>query len=512
VLGAPERRVPVADARHVQERALAQRVESLTPAQRAELAQILRQRRADASTAIPRRGGSGPAPLSFSQESLWFLEQWDPGAPTNHGVRAVRLRGTLDVNAMHSALGTVVERHESLRTVYLVRNRRPEQVALDDWALDLPVVDLAQLEAVEREQELVRRLRAESRKPFDLETDLMIRSVLFRLGPSEHVLLLSLHHIAADGWSAGVLNRDLAEAYAAHASGLEPALAELPLQYADYAVWQREHLQGATLDALLAYWRRELDGAPARLRLPIDRTRPPVQMHRGRHLEVSYDGDQGTAVARLAREEGATTYMALLAAFATLLYRFSGQDDVLVGTPVANRAHVELENLIGLFSNTLVMRSRLAGNPTFRELVQRVRKTAVGAYAHQELPFEKLVEALRIDRDPAYNPLFQVNFRANAAPGAGLQLQGLDATPLSVDIGFSRFDLALELELGGGRVGGYFEYDEELFDPATIEALESDFGSLLAAIASDPDRPILTLAPSARRPSDSSRTISRTAH
>ena len=235
-------------------------------------------------------------------------------------------------------------------------------------------------------------------------------------------------------------------------------------------------------------------------------------MHRGCHLEVSYDGELGEAVARLAREEGATTYMALLAAFAALLYRFSGQDDVLVGTPVANRNHVELENLIGFFSNTLVVRNRLGGNPTFREVVRRVRQSAVGAYAHQELPFEKLVEGLRVERDPSYNPLFQVNFRANAGPRDVLVLPGLTARPVGVDIGFSRFDLALELEIEGRRVTGYFEYDEDLFERSTIESLASDLDSLMAAIASDPDKPILALAPLARRPSPPSRTISRTSH
>jgi non-ribosomal peptide synthetase component F len=290
-------------------------------------------------------------------------------------------------------------------------------------------------------------------------------------------------------------------------------LPELPIQYSDFAAWQRDYLQGATLENLLTYWRTALDGAPDRLRLPTDRARPAVQMHRGRHLEVSYGGDVGNALAQLARDEAATPYMVLLAAFATLLSRFAGQDDVLVGTPVANRGRVELENLIGFFSNTLVMRCRLAGNPTFRELVGRVRENAVGAYEHQELPFERLVESMRVERDPAYNPLFQVNFRASAGPRDTLSLPGIEASPVSIDIGFSRFDLALELELGERAIRGYFEYDEELFHRSTIESLASDLESLLTAIAADPDVPVLALAPAASRPSRRPiRTISRTAN
>jgi len=495
----------------VQERALADRVESLTREERASLARALERRRS-ASAEIPRRTDPGPAPLSFSQESLWFLEQWNPGAPTNHGTRAVRLQGELDAAALESALQAIVARHESLRTVYIVEDRRPLQFAQDDWTLTMPVVDLGDTDTSELETELARRLREESRRPFDLEADLMIRPVLFRLAPTEHVLLLTLHHIAADGWSGSVMNRDLAEVYAAHRAGREPELPELPIQYADFAVWQRKRLAGEALEELLRFWRTALDGASDRLRLPTDRARPAVQMHRGSHLQVSYRRELVDAVARLARDEGATPYMVLLAAFSTLLYRFGGQDDVLVGTPVANRTRVELENLIGFFSNTLVVRSRLGGNPTFRELLRRVRGSAVGAYEHQELPFEKLVEHLRVERDPAYNPLFQVNFRASSGPRETLALTGLSASPVEVDIGFSRFDLALELEMGSDMLAGYFEYDQDLFERSTIESLSSDFGSLLAAIAADPDTPILALAPTGRPRPRPARTISRTSN
>jgi hypothetical protein len=488
----------------VAEDVLQKRVESLTPEERARLKRALAERKAVQS--IPRRQSAGPAPLSYSQEALWFLEQWNPGAPTNHGVRAFRLSGDLHTDALEAALRTLVHRHESLRSVIRAENGRPVQVALDDWQLALRQVDVT-------EEELADELRAESRRPFDLERDLMLRPSLFRLAPDDHVLLLTLHHIAADGWSGAILVDELSKAYSAHLDGNDPRLPELPIQYADFATWQRERLAGSTLEELVRYWSGALEGAPERLRLPTDRARPEVQAHRGRHTQVGYNGHLAEAVARLAREESATSYMVLLAAFATLLYRFSGQQDIVVGTPVANRNHVELERLTGLVSNTLVIRCRLDGNPTFRELVRRVREAVVGAFEHQELPFEKLVESLRVPRNPAFNPVFQVNFRATSGPRETLELPGVSAQPLNVDIGFSRFDLALELQLDDARLGGYFEFDDDLFDVSTIEGLKDDFGSLLQAIAAVPNRPILALLPSPRpRPRAAIRRISSTTH
>jgi hypothetical protein len=389
-----------------------------------------------------------------------------------------------------------VERHEVLRTVYRAEGREPRQVALDDWSLDLPVVDLGHVPGPEKEAELERRLRDEARRPYDLTADLMLRPTLFRLGPDEHVLLFVLHHIASDASSDRVMNRELAEAYAAFAQGREPRLPELPIQYADYAVWQRERLQGAVLDELASYWRGALGDAPERLRLPVDRARPPVQRHLGRHRCFSLAGGLGEAVVELARREGATPYMALLALFDALLYGFTGQDDIVVGSPVAARNQIELEPLIGFFTNTLVLRNHLAGNPAFVELLARVRETTTGAIAHQELPFEKLVEILNVRRDPGFNPLFQVNFRAHAAERQLLQLPGVETVgSIDIDIGFSRFDLALELQIENGRLGGYFEYDEDLFDPATIDVLAADFEQLVRKVVADPETPILELGP-----------------
>ena len=392
---------------------LARRLETLSPEQRAQLRETLR-RRTSSSETIPRRHERGSAPLSFSQQRMWFLDQLEPDSPTNNGARALRLRGPLDKAALERAFTALVERHEILRTVYVVEQREPSQVALEHWSLPLSVVDLSNVPAGRREEELNRRLREESRRPFQLAADLMLRPTLFRVGEDEHVLLYVLHHIAYDASSDRVLNRELAELYGANLEQRKPQLAELPIQYADYAVWQRERLRGPLLDELTAYWRSALEDTPERLRLPTDRARAAVQLHRGRHRYVAFDGRLGEAVARLGRQNGATPYMTLLAAFDALLYGFTGQDDVVIGSPVSGRNHIELEPLIGYFSNTLVLRNRLVGNPTFMELLARVRATTTGAIAHQELPFEKLVEILRVRRDPSFNPLFQVNFRAEA--------------------------------------------------------------------------------------------------
>jgi hypothetical protein len=321
----------------------------------------------------------------------------------------------------------------------------------------------------------------------------MLRANLIALAPAEHVLLIRMHHIAADAHSDSVLFGELSELYNAAVAGRAPRLPELPLQYSDFAVWQRERLTGAVLDELLAYWTGQLDGAPALLRLPLDRPRPPVQRHHGSHLDLSLPRELVQPLVELGRAEGVTFYMTMLAIFAALLYRISGEADVVIGSPIANRNNLELQGLIGFFTNTLAMRVKLDGNPSFRALLQRARTTALGAYAHQDMPFEKVVEALRPKRDPAYNPVFQVNFRAQATERPALQLEGLRTEPITVDIGFSRFDLALELELREHELGGYFEYDQDLFAPESIGRMVEDLEALLAGAGAEPDTPILEL-------------------
>jgi hypothetical protein len=483
-------------------------VESLSPAKRALLERALRQRRqaAAAGSKIPRRQGRGPAPLSFSQQRMWFLQQWEPDSPTFNGARALRLRGPLDVDALRRAFETVLERHESLRTVFS-GDREPVQVVLEQWTFELGLTAVEDLDA------LGPLLRELSRGPFDLSRDLMLRATLVELGSEDHVLLIVMHHIAADAHSDSVLFSELAECYAAACAGREPQLPELPIQYSDFAVWQRDRLQGAELERLTTYWATALEGAPELLRLPTDRPRPALQRHEGAHRHFTLERGVGDALATLGREQGATFFMTMLAAFAVLLYRLSGEEDVVIGSPIANRNDLELQSLIGFFTNTMALRVRVGGNPSFREVIARARATALGAYDHQDLPFEKVVEKLAPRRDPSYNPLFQVNFRAQATERPVLELPGIAVEPLPVDIGFSRFDLALELELGPTALAGYFEYNRDLFDDPTVAGFEQDLGSMLEQVVRDPDEPVLALAlehgRGSRRPAG--RSISRRA-
>ncbi|MBA3806783.1 MAG: hypothetical protein H0X28_00095 [Solirubrobacterales bacterium] len=473
--------------------------EALSPAKRALLERALLQRRDSSAgaVAIPKRPQPGPVPLSFAQQRMWFLEQWEPGAPTFNGARALRLRGALDRAALERALHTVIERHESLRTV-IVPGAEPLQRTLEEWSFELPVLPGPDGDSPEQLDDLLSTL---SREPFDLTTDLMLRATLVALGPEEHVLLLRMHHIAADAHSDGVLFAELAECYAADLEGREASLATLPIQYADYAVWQRERLQGALLQELRSYWARTLDGAPELLRLPTDRPRQPVQNHDGAHHRIALERSIADALLALGREEGTTFFITMLAVFTTMLYRLSGEEHIVIGSPIANRNNLELQGLIGFFTNTIALRTWMGGNPSFREVMQRARTSALGAYAHQDLPFEKVVETVAPKRDPGHNPLFQVNFRAQASERPALALSGVEVEPIAVDIGFSRFDFALELELGSETLGGYFEYDRDLFDHATVVGFEANLRVLLEQLVADPDAPILTLggAPKPRK-------------
>ena len=471
---------------------LDRRLATLSPEKRALVERALKRRREQAgSQTIPRRSESDPAPLSYSQQRIWFLEQWEPGGFTHNGARAFRLRGQLDVQALEQAINGVVERHEVLRTIYVMEKREPRQVLLDSWRVEVPVVDLQSNS--EPEHELERQLRELSREPFDLGADLMIRATLFRLGPDDHALLVRLHHIAFDAFSDRVFFGELFELYSAALEGQAPTLSDLPIQYADFAVWQRERLRGSFLDELVAYWRAQLSDGPAVLRLPTDRPRRSLQRHEGRHHPLSLPEALARGTIDVGRSEGATPYMTLLAAFATLLYRVSGEDDIVIGSPIACRTHVELERLIGFFSNTVALRIPLSGNPSFREVLRRTREVALGAYAHQELPFDKVVEELRVPRDPSYNPVFQVNFRVQSDDVAPIEFANLDATPIVVDIGFSRFDLAMELQLDRRGIGGYIEHDRDLFDTETVEHVAADLEGLLGAVLDDPERPVLAV-------------------
>jgi hypothetical protein len=478
---------------------LRSRLDGLPPDKRALLERkLLEMRRGGPRPdVIAPRDRTQPCPLSFPQQRLWFLDQWDPGAPTYNAALAFRLRGPLDVDVLEASVQRVVERHEALRTVFRAPGGVPVQVVLDDWSCEIRRIDAPDID----EGELLRLLREESRRPFDLASDLMLRVTLVRTGADEHVVLLGEHHIAFDGWSDDILFDDLEELYRATTEGREPALPELPIQYGDFAVWQRARAEEGALAEQVSYWQTQLAGVTSRLELPIDRERPTVQTFEGVHRPVSMPAAHAAAMGELARREAATPYMAFLALWGLALYRMTGQDDVLVGTPIANRDRVEVERLIGFFANTLVMRIRLDGNPTFRELVRRVRETALGAYAHQNVPFEKVVEAIHPERHAGYNPLFQVNFRVQSSVPAVLRVPGVTAEPFEVDVGFARFDLALELQLRPDGIGGYFEYNRALFSAETIDRIAASFADLLADAVARPDEPVLALKfPEVRRP------------
>jgi amino acid adenylation domain-containing protein len=445
---------------------------------------------------IPRADRSAPLPLSFAQERLWFIDQLDPGSAAYNVPLALGLHGALDAAALERALGEVVHRHEPLRTVFAQEGDAPVQVVRPFDGFHLPLTDLAALREDEREAETERILADEARRPFDLAAGPVLRARLLRLGANEHVLALVLHHVATDAWSAGVLFRELAALYDSFRQGEEAPLADLPVRYADFAAWQRGWLAGESLERQTAYWRRRLAGAPAVLDLPADRPRPAVQDTAGALLPFDLPAEAVAGARALARSEGATPFMVLLAAFAALAYRLTGEEDVVVGTPIANRTRPELEGLVGFFDNTLALRTDVSGDPGFRALLRRVREATLEAYAHQDVPFEKLVDELKTERSLSHPPVFQVMLTLQNAPttAAAPSLGGVEVRPQPVDAGTSRFDLTLILsETGGGGIGGWAEYATALFDPATVERMTRHLGALLARAVDAPDAPLSTL-------------------
>jgi amino acid adenylation domain-containing protein len=427
-------------------------------------------------------------PLSFAQQRLWFLDQLEPGNVVYHLVNAARLRGRLNVGALEKSLSEVVRRHESLRTTFRLSERRPVQVIHPAMEVKLSALDLRHLDEGAKEAEVGRALAEAVGRPFDLAEGPLLRAGLLRLGEEEHVLAVVMHHIVSDGWSMGVLVREAAALYEQFNGGVGAKLSELPVQYADYAVWQRERLRGEELEAQLEYWRRRLSDAPALLELPTDRPRPAVQSFRGARLPFALPASLVEGLKALSRQQGATLFMTLMSAFQTLLSRYAGQTDVSVGTPIAGRNRFETEGLIGYFANTLVLRTDLSGDPTFVELLARVREAALGAYAHQDVPFEKLVEELQPARDLSHNPLFQVLFSLQNLPGGEISLSGLTWGGLGFRSSTARFDLSLDMAEGPEGLVGDCEYNTDLFDASTVERLLGNFRTLLEGVVVGPER------------------------
>jgi amino acid adenylation domain-containing protein len=428
----------------------------------------------------------GDIPLSFAQQRLWFFDQLEPGSHAYNIPAAVRLRGALNSSALARALSEVVRRHESLRTCFAADAGRPRQVVRPAAPVELPIEDLSGMDEAERETRALKLAALEAATGFDLAEGPLLRTRLLRLTADEHVLILTMHHIISDGWSVGVLVGELSALYAAYSRGEESPLNELPVQYADYAVWQRQHISGEALEEQLAYWRERLDGL-TELALPTDRPRSAARGRCGASLPFSLPADISARLRGLSRSEGVTLFMTLLAAWQALLSRYAGQDDIVVGTPVAGRTRGETEGLIGFFVNMLVMRTDLSGEPTFRELLGRVRETCLGAYAHQEVPFDRLVEELAPGRAIGDIPLFQAAFALQTPSESELKLADLCLTPLAAETTTAKFDLELELWEESGELRGKLLYKTDLFEAATVERILRHYEFLLRRVAGGAD-------------------------
>ena len=469
---------------------------TLSPAKRALVEQYLLERDeigAEEDKSIHRRQDSENIPLSFTQQRLWILDQLAPGSAVYNTSAVFQISGQLDVERLEKSLNEIVKRHEALRTIFLTDQDTPVQVILPPVYQKVQVAHLLDLREAQREKELWRMVSRQTQKPFDLTKDILLRASLLQLEDTKHVLILVAHHIASDGWSKGVLYRELSLLYKSFSSEKASPLPELPVQYADFAVWQRQRMNGENLVNQLAYWRDQLAGATHFLELPTDHPRPATQAFKGARYSWTLPLSLVAALKKLSQKEGVTLFMLLLSGFKVLLYRYTGQVDVSVGTAIANRTQSEIENLIGFFANTLVLRTELSGNPPFRTILDRVRTVCLGAYAHQDMPFEKLVEEIQPERTLSYSPLFQVMLILQNTPRTPLELDGLELTSLEVDNRVARFDVTLSMTEQEGGLDGVWEYDTALFNEATIERMASHFQILLEGIVADPEQSISEL-------------------
>ncbi|MBO1055966.1 MAG: amino acid adenylation domain-containing protein [Dolichospermum sp. JUN01] len=431
------------------------------------------------------RGENAELSLSFAQQRLWFLDQLQPNSSLYNIPLALRLAGFLEVAALEQSLEEIIYRHEALRTNFITINGQPTQIIQTVRNWQLSVIELQHLPRFEQETSAQELAITQAIQPFDLASGSLLRATLVVLSETEHILLICMHHIVSDEWSMGVFIQELATFYNAYAQG-QPNAAPLPIQYADFAIWQRQWLVGEVLQSQLSYWKQQLKDAPALLSLPTDRPRPAVQKFVGAYQEFALSLELTQGLMQLSQQQGVTLFMTLLAGFDTLLYRYTGQSDILVGTPIANRNHSEIEGLIGFFVNTLVMRTDLSADPSFSSLLGRVREMALSAYAHQDLPFEMLVEALQPQRNLSHTPLFQVAFVFQNAPNSQVELTGLTVSPLVVESTTAKFDLTLAMENTGTGLVGVWEYNTDLFDSSTIERMASHFVTLLEGIVANP--------------------------
>ncbi|MEA5582039.1 amino acid adenylation domain-containing protein [Nodularia harveyana UHCC-0300] len=463
-----------------------------------ELDQLISQLRqtgtgltASAIAPIARTGE--PLPMSWAQQRLWFLYQLEGASSTYNMPNALQITGELQVEALRKTLREIVQRHEILRTSFDLVDGNPVQIINPDIDFNLTVIDLRELSTAAQPAAVEKLSTEEAQTPFDLNQAPLVRAKLLQLNTHSHVLLFTMHHIVADGWSMGVIIAELSAIYAALAVGESSPLADLTIQYADFAVWQRQWLTGEVLENKLNYWQQQLAGAPPVLELPTDKPRPPVQTFRGDRLSFHLRKDLSEQLNLLSQQAGATLFMTLQAAFVVLLHRYTGQDDILIGTPIANRNRKELESLIGFFVNTLVLRNTISGNPKFSELLTQVKQVALDAYAHQDLPFEQVVEAVQPERKLSHAPLFQVMFILQNAPMGNLELPGLSFVPLGSENITAKFDLTLSIWETKQGLAGWWEYNSDLFEPETINQMMAHFQTLLMGIVADSATPIAQL-------------------
>jgi amino acid adenylation domain-containing protein len=470
-------------------------INSLSPEKRALVFRALKQEAVQAQLApVTRRNQEHqPIPLSFSQHRLWMVEQLRPGGFAYNELAAFRLDGALDIAVLEQSINEIIHRHEALRTTFPTIEGNPAQVIAATGAVKLTVEDLSHLPEGEQEAEIQRFADIESRRPFDLARGPLLRVTLLQFGLQQNVMLVTAHHIILDGWSIGVFRSEMIQLYGAFSAGLRSPLRDLPIQYADYAIWQRQQIQQDFLKAQLDYWTRKLNNLPPLLQLPIANPRPEIESFRGARHRFNLKSDLSKQLRALSQRENVTLFITLLASFKTLLYRYSNQTDIPVGTVIANRNQAEVEQLIGFFVNTLVLRTDLNGQLTFRQLLQRVGSVALDAYEHQEMPFEYLVEALQPERSLSYNPLFQVMFILQNTPKQEAKLQGLTITTIELDSVTAKFDLTLTVEETPQGVQGVWEYNSDLFEPDAVGRMSGHLQTILEAIVANPDQTLAHL-------------------
>jgi amino acid adenylation domain-containing protein len=479
---------------------LQERIAGLSPEQRELLLRKLRERGIATShlPIIARKRDAKHAPLSFAQQRLWFLAQLEPDSFFYNIFDIISFDRPLNIKALEQSLNQIVRRHEILRTTFRVVDEQPMQVIAPDLSLPLRVIDLSALAPLERDEEVARLSTEEARRPFDLSGGPLLRATLLQPSDEEQVLMLSMHHIISDAWSLDIFSRELQMLYGAFSKGDPSPLPELPIQYADFAVWQREWMQGEALEEQMGYWVKQLAGAPSALELPTAYPRPLVPTYSGATQSHYLSESVANSLRELSRQEGATLFMTMLAAFNVLLHRYTHQTDILVGTPLAGRNRMETEGLIGFFVNTLVLRTDLSGDPSFRELLGRVREVSLGAYAHQDLPFEKLVEVVQPERDTSRNPLFQVSFQlssvSSSAGGASREAEeAANESQVEVEKGAAKFDLEVNIWESKRGLRVQMDYSTDLFDDASIARMLNHFEILLEEIVQAPNLPVSRL-------------------